>query len=164
MLLMSGVSTSHAGNLKRDSLVTFQAQRLRPKPFSELMFNPLSNESLAAAAASSSKAFTTVALFKSKTKAPPKKVSFFAFLVFVNGLFWCLVVSVWLCTGCSEAKSWRWYLWNLWGNWLYKAKWALCWSCCHDWLCCEYYSKQPNHSNFCFVLVSNFALKVKKFM
>ncbi|GAY34885.1 hypothetical protein WN944_008184 [Citrus x changshan-huyou] len=73
MLLMSGVSTSHAGNLKRDSLVTFQTQMLRPKPFSHLMFNPLSNESLtAAAASSSSKAFSTVALFKSKTKAPPK--------------------------------------------------------------------------------------------
>ncbi|GAY41791.1 hypothetical protein CUMW_062170 [Citrus unshiu] len=37
------------------------------------MFNPLSNESLtAAAASSSSKAFSTVAFFKSKTKAPPK--------------------------------------------------------------------------------------------
>lgn len=72
MLLMSGVSTSHAGNLKRDSLVTFQTQMLRPKPFSHLMFNPLSNESLTAAASSSSKAFSTVALFKSKTKAPPK--------------------------------------------------------------------------------------------
>lgn len=72
MLLMSGVSTSHAGNLKRDSLVTFQTQRLRPKPFSHLMFNPFSNESSTAAAASSSKTFSTVALFKSKTKAPPK--------------------------------------------------------------------------------------------
>ncbi|KAJ4700683.1 Photosystem II 22 kDa protein chloroplastic-like [Melia azedarach] len=68
MLLMSGVSTSHVGNLKRDSLLSFQSQRLKPKQLSQLLyFNPLP------ASTSSSKSFTTLALFKSKTKAPPKK-------------------------------------------------------------------------------------------
>ncbi|KAJ0024542.1 hypothetical protein Pint_08181 [Pistacia integerrima] len=70
MLLMSGVSTSRVGDLKRDPLLAFQTQRLRPKPFSHLLFNPLSNN---VSVASSSKPFTTFALFKSKTKAPPKK-------------------------------------------------------------------------------------------
>lgn len=73
MLFMSGVSTSRIGDLKRDPLLTFQTQRLRPKPFSHLLFNPLSNN--IASVASSSKPFTTFALFKSKTKAPPKKVN-----------------------------------------------------------------------------------------
>lgn len=74
MLLMSGVSTSHVGNLKRDSLLSFQSQRLKPKQLSQLLyFNPLP------ASTSSSKSFTTLALFKSKTKAPPKKVRVFVF-------------------------------------------------------------------------------------
>ncbi|XWS25137.1 hypothetical protein CRYUN_Cryun27aG0044700 [Craigia yunnanensis] len=71
MLLMSttSVSTSHVVNLKRDHpLLHFQAQGLKPKPFSHFLFNPLSNS-----VATSSKAFTTFAIFKSKTKAVPKK-------------------------------------------------------------------------------------------
>ncbi|KAL4272557.1 hypothetical protein GQ457_13G010430 [Hibiscus cannabinus] len=72
MLVMSSasVSTSHALNLKRDHpFLHSQAQGLKPKPLSHFFFNPLSNT----AAASSSTAFTTFALFKSKTKAAPKK-------------------------------------------------------------------------------------------
>ncbi|XVE95482.1 hypothetical protein REPUB_Repub02eG0101300 [Reevesia pubescens] len=74
MLLMSStsVSTSHVMSLKRDHpLLHFQAQGLKPKPFSHfLFFNPISNT-----VATSSKAFTTFAIFKSKTKAAPKKVA-----------------------------------------------------------------------------------------
>ncbi|KAJ9166656.1 hypothetical protein P3X46_021374 [Hevea brasiliensis] len=70
ILFMSGVSTKHVVNLKRDPLLQFQVERLRPKPFSRLFFNPLpSNSSF------SSKTFTTLALFKSKTKAPLKKAA-----------------------------------------------------------------------------------------
>lgn len=65
MLFMPGVST------KGDPLLAFQTQRLRPKPFSHLLFNPLSDN---ASVAFSSKPFTAFALFKSKTKAPPTKV------------------------------------------------------------------------------------------
>ncbi|XVE60325.1 hypothetical protein DITRI_Ditri05aG0119900 [Diplodiscus trichospermus] len=74
MLLMSSssVSTSHVGNLKRDHpLLHFQAQGLKPKSFSHLLFSPLSNSTVA----TSSKASTTFAIFKSKTKAAPKKVA-----------------------------------------------------------------------------------------
>ncbi|GMJ02425.1 NONPHOTOCHEMICAL QUENCHING 4, PHOTOSYSTEM II SUBUNIT S [Hibiscus trionum] len=74
MLLMSStsVSTSHVLNLKRDNpFLHFQAQGLKPKPFSHFLFNPLSNT----VGASSSTAFTTFALFKPKTKAAPKKVA-----------------------------------------------------------------------------------------
>lgn len=67
MLLMSGVSTGRIGNLKKDPLLAFQTQRLKPKQFSHLLFNP--------SVAASSKLFTAFALFKSKTKAPPKKVT-----------------------------------------------------------------------------------------
>jgi photosystem II protein len=68
MVLMSGVSTRQVVDLKRDPLLQFQVQRLRPAPFSRLLYNPLPSK------ASSSNAFTTLALFKPRTKAVPKKV------------------------------------------------------------------------------------------
>ena len=68
MLLMSSVSASYSVDLKRDSLLQLQSQRLRPK-FSYLSFNPLPSTSF-----SSSRTFTTLAVFKSKTKAAPSKV------------------------------------------------------------------------------------------
>ncbi|GMI82922.1 NONPHOTOCHEMICAL QUENCHING 4, PHOTOSYSTEM II SUBUNIT S [Hibiscus trionum] len=72
MLIMSstGVSpSSRALNLKRDHpLLHFQAQGLKPKPFSHLLFTPLSN-----GVNVPSKAFTTLAIFKAKTKATPSK-------------------------------------------------------------------------------------------
>ncbi|XVF36911.1 hypothetical protein REPUB_Repub19eG0099600 [Reevesia pubescens] len=68
--LLTSVSTSHVVNLKRDhALLHFQAQGLKPKPFSHFLFNQLSN-----GVPTSSKAFTTFAIFKSKTKAAPKKI------------------------------------------------------------------------------------------
>jgi hypothetical protein len=71
MLLMSGVSTSHVVDLKRDTLLNFQIQKLRPKSFSHLLQLPrLPTDS----SSSSPQPFTTFALFKSKTKAPLKKV------------------------------------------------------------------------------------------
>ncbi|KAJ9146301.1 hypothetical protein P3X46_028583 [Hevea brasiliensis] len=71
MLLMSGVSTRHVVHLKRYPLLQFQVERLRPKPFSHLLFSRLSANNTCF----SSKAFTTLALFKSKTKAAPKKAA-----------------------------------------------------------------------------------------
>jgi len=68
MLLMASVSTSNVVDLKRDSLLNFQVQKLRPKPFSRLLLPSLPTNT------SSSQVFTTFALFKSKTKATPKKV------------------------------------------------------------------------------------------
>ncbi|KAL4596248.1 hypothetical protein ACB092_12G150800 [Castanea dentata] len=68
MLLMASVSTSNVVDLKRDSLLNFQVQKLRPKPFSHLLLPSLPTNT------SSSQVFTTFALFKSKTKATPKKV------------------------------------------------------------------------------------------
>ncbi|KAF5450717.1 hypothetical protein F2P56_031044 [Juglans regia] len=70
ILLMSGVSSSHVVDLKRDALLNFQLQKLRPKPFSHLLL-----PHLPANTTSSSPVFTTFALFKAKTKAPPKKVA-----------------------------------------------------------------------------------------
>lgn len=67
MLLMASVSTSNVVDLKRDSLLNFQVQKLRPKPFSHLLLPSLPTNT-------SSQVFTTFALFKSKTKATPKKV------------------------------------------------------------------------------------------
>ncbi|XP_050230310.1 photosystem II 22 kDa protein, chloroplastic [Mercurialis annua] len=69
MMFISGVSTRHTVDLKRDPLLQFQLDTLiKPnKPFSSLLFNPIPN-------AHSSKTFTTFALFKSKPKAVPKKV------------------------------------------------------------------------------------------
>ncbi|KAI4337820.1 hypothetical protein L6164_016190 [Bauhinia variegata] len=69
MLLMSSVSISHSVNFKRDSLPESESQRLRPK-FSQLTFNPLPPTPFTFS--SSSRPFTTLAVFKSKTKAPPK--------------------------------------------------------------------------------------------
>ncbi|XP_061363858.1 photosystem II 22 kDa protein, chloroplastic [Gastrolobium bilobum] len=69
MLLMSSVSSSYSVDLKKDPLLQLQSQRLRPR-FSHISFNPLPSNSLVF----SSRTFTTLALFKSKTKAPPKKV------------------------------------------------------------------------------------------
>ncbi len=67
MVLMSSVSSSYSVDLKKDPLLQLQSQRLRPK-FSHLSFNPLPSNSLHF----SSRTFTTLALFKSKTKASPK--------------------------------------------------------------------------------------------
>ncbi|BAT78637.1 hypothetical protein LR48_Vigan04g177600 [Vigna angularis] len=64
MLLMSSVSSSHSLGLKKELF-----QQLRPK-FSQLSFNPLPSSS---SFSSSPRTFTTLALFKSKTKAPPAK-------------------------------------------------------------------------------------------
>ncbi|KAK7353184.1 hypothetical protein VNO80_18624 [Phaseolus coccineus] len=64
MLLMSSVSSSHSLDLKKDLFL-----QLRPK-FSQLSFNPLPSS---ASFSSSPRTFTTLALFKSKTKAPPAK-------------------------------------------------------------------------------------------
>ncbi|KAG5250868.1 hypothetical protein OIU76_007145 [Salix suchowensis] len=72
MLLMSGFSTGQVVDLKRDPLLQFQVQRLRPAPFSHLLYNPLSSK---ASSSSSSNVFTTLALFKPKTKAVPKKAA-----------------------------------------------------------------------------------------
>ncbi|KAJ6681655.1 PHOTOSYSTEM II 22 KDA PROTEIN CHLOROPLASTIC [Salix koriyanagi] len=65
MLLMSGVSTRQVVDLKRDSFLQFQARRLRPTT----PFNPFSSK------AASSTASTTIALFKPRTKAVPKKAA-----------------------------------------------------------------------------------------
>ncbi|QCE15775.1 photosystem II 22 kDa protein, chloroplastic isoform X1 [Vigna unguiculata] len=64
MLLMSSVSSSHSLGLKKDLFL-----QLRPK-FSQLSFNPLPSST---PFPSSPRTFTTLALFKSKTKAPPAK-------------------------------------------------------------------------------------------
>ncbi|KAA8538462.1 hypothetical protein F0562_027992 [Nyssa sinensis] len=66
MLLTSSVS-GQVVDFKREPLL----QRLRPKPFSHLLLPPLLPTS---SSSSSFHATSTVALFKSKTKAPPKKV------------------------------------------------------------------------------------------
>ncbi|KAJ8762982.1 hypothetical protein K2173_023111 [Erythroxylum novogranatense] len=71
MLLMSGVSSGLVVNLKRDPLLQSHVQRLRPLSFSGLLFNPLTSSTVCSV--SSSKSLTTLALFKSKTKAAPKK-------------------------------------------------------------------------------------------
>lgn len=72
MLLMSGISTRHAVDLRRDPVLQTQVQRLRSKPFSHLLFNPLSGNTCFSSS-SSSKGFYTHAIFKSKTKAAPTK-------------------------------------------------------------------------------------------
>ncbi|KAL3504186.1 hypothetical protein ACH5RR_034027 [Cinchona calisaya] len=63
MLLSANVPSIHANDLKREPLL----QRIRPK-ISHLFFSPLPTSS-----SSSYSPLTTVAVFKSKTKAPPKK-------------------------------------------------------------------------------------------
>ncbi|XP_045809627.1 photosystem II 22 kDa protein, chloroplastic-like [Trifolium pratense] len=69
MLLMSSVSSTYSVELKKDPLLQLQCQRLRPR-ISDVSFNPLSSNSKRL----SSRTFTTLALFKSKTKAPAKVV------------------------------------------------------------------------------------------
>ncbi|XP_022861465.1 photosystem II 22 kDa protein, chloroplastic [Olea europaea var. sylvestris] len=65
MLLSAGSTVSgHALDLKKDPLMM---QRLKPKPFSHFVLPPKTSSPL-------SSSTTTVALFKSKTKAPAKKV------------------------------------------------------------------------------------------
>ncbi|KAM7256091.1 hypothetical protein ACFE04_011832 [Oxalis oulophora] len=73
MLLMSssGFTSQAAVNVKRDSLLQTQIQMIKPKQVSHLLFNPFSTN---ANPSYSVKQFTTFALFKSKTKAPVKKV------------------------------------------------------------------------------------------
>ncbi|XP_027353048.1 photosystem II 22 kDa protein, chloroplastic-like [Abrus precatorius] len=68
MVLMSSVSSSYSVDLKKYPLLQLQSQRLRPK-FSHVSFNPLPSNSLPF----SSRTFTTLALFKSKTKSAPPK-------------------------------------------------------------------------------------------
>lgn len=65
MMLMSTSVSSHA-LIDQPTL-----QRLRPKPFSHLVFSPLQRASNSSS--SSSSLFRTVALFNKKTKAPVKK-------------------------------------------------------------------------------------------
>ncbi|CAL1362393.1 unnamed protein product [Linum trigynum] len=69
MLFSSGVSTRPAVDLKRDSMLQFQQLHqslVKPSSFaSHLLYSPLPS--------SSSRSLSTVALFKSKTKAVPKK-------------------------------------------------------------------------------------------
>ncbi|GMH31240.1 hypothetical protein Nepgr_033083 [Nepenthes gracilis] len=72
LLLMSCVST-HTVDLKRRPLLQFQIQKIKPKSTSHLLFAPLPK--LCPPSSTSSSEFTTVAVFKSKTKAPTKKVS-----------------------------------------------------------------------------------------
>lgn len=59
-------------DLRKDPVLQSQLQRLGPKPFSHLLFNP-PPVSTSFLPSSSSKGFTTLALFKSKTKAAPAK-------------------------------------------------------------------------------------------
>ena len=71
MLLTSSVSSTYSAKLNRDSLLYMQTHTLRPK-FSQLLYNPLPSPSTSFPFSSSSRSFTTQALFKFKTKAPPK--------------------------------------------------------------------------------------------
>ncbi|KAM1013861.1 hypothetical protein ACFX13_044577 [Malus domestica] len=72
LLMSSSVSSGHVVDLKSsDPLLQVQAQRLRPKSFSQLVFRALPSSS--SASSSSTRISTVVALFKSKTKAPAKK-------------------------------------------------------------------------------------------
>ncbi|GAB4844175.1 hypothetical protein Ancab_037541 [Ancistrocladus abbreviatus] len=71
MLLMSGVST-HAVDFKKQSLLPFDIQKIKPRSPSHLHFSPHFHPP---SPSSSSSAFRTLAVFKSKTKAPPIKVA-----------------------------------------------------------------------------------------
>ena len=64
MLFMSGVTTRQVVNLKRDPLLQVQIEKLKPKPFSSLLFSPLPTKT-----SFSSKSLTTFAIFKSKAKS-----------------------------------------------------------------------------------------------
>ncbi|PON47012.1 Chlorophyll A-B binding protein [Parasponia andersonii] len=70
LLSSSSVSNCHVVDLKRDPLLQIRVQRLKTtKPFSQsFTFNPLTSSSKSPAMS------TVFALFKSKTKAAPKKV------------------------------------------------------------------------------------------
>ncbi|KAK9945802.1 hypothetical protein M0R45_011301 [Rubus argutus] len=73
MLLMSSssVAKTNVVDLKSsDPSLQLQVQRLRPKPFSQLVFRPLPSSTTSFRSSSA-----VVALFKSKTKAPVKKVA-----------------------------------------------------------------------------------------
>jgi hypothetical protein len=78
MLLMSSVSSTYSVELKKDPLLQLQCQRLRSR-ISNVSFNPLSSNSKCL----SSRTFTTLALFKSKTKAPAKVVYIYSFSIFI---------------------------------------------------------------------------------
>lgn len=152
MLLMSStVQAGYSIDLKRDSLIQLNSQRLWPR-FSPHLFNPLPSTSFSFSSSSSSRIFTTLALFKSKTKAPPSKVinCFSNYFIILNNLctlfifFFDLAYWIWSChviyTGCeaqAKGKGWRWHFWHFWGFWFYQAERALCWSCCHARFCCE---------------------------
>ncbi|KAK4276733.1 hypothetical protein QN277_014848 [Acacia crassicarpa] len=69
LLPMSSVGTNYSADLKRNSSLQVQRQRLRPQ-FSDILFNPTSSISFS----SSPSTLKTFALFKSKTKAPSKAV------------------------------------------------------------------------------------------
>ncbi|XP_027332505.1 photosystem II 22 kDa protein, chloroplastic-like [Abrus precatorius] len=67
MVLMSSVPASNSMDLKGNSLLQLRSQRLRPK-FSRHFFNPLPSTF---SFPSSSSTFTTIAIYKTKTKASP---------------------------------------------------------------------------------------------
>ncbi|XP_056693882.1 photosystem II 22 kDa protein, chloroplastic isoform X2 [Spinacia oleracea] len=68
LLMMPGVSTTNTIDLKRNALLKLQIQKIKPKSStSNLFFSPLPSSS-----SSSSTVFKTLALFKSKAKAPKK--------------------------------------------------------------------------------------------
>ncbi|XP_068662328.1 photosystem II 22 kDa protein, chloroplastic-like [Aristolochia californica] len=69
-MLMSSL-TARVGSSKKESLLQFQIRRLRPTPFSQQLLCP---DSTRLDQSSSSAAAPTLAVFKSKTKAPAKKV------------------------------------------------------------------------------------------
>lgn len=69
-MLMSSVS-SHGVDSNRETLLQFQIRRLRPTPFSHVLLFPSTRQRLPSPSTSSSS--PTLALFKSKTKAPPAK-------------------------------------------------------------------------------------------
>ncbi|KAF8405716.1 hypothetical protein HHK36_007793 [Tetracentron sinense] len=68
MMLTSSTISGNGLDLKRDPLLQFQIQRLRPKLFSTQLLSRSSSSS-----SSSSSSAPTVALFKSKAKAAPAK-------------------------------------------------------------------------------------------
>lgn len=68
MLLMSSVPASNAISLKRDTKIQLQNQRARPKLSQYLLFNIPSSFS------TSSPIFTTLAVYRTNTKAPLSKV------------------------------------------------------------------------------------------
>lgn len=97
MLLMSStVQAGYSIDLKRDSLIQLNSQRLWPR-FSPHLFNPLPSTSFSFSSSSSSRTFTTLALFKSKTKAPPSKVinCFSNYFIILNNLCTLFIFFFW---------------------------------------------------------------------